>query len=41
MILVSAVGFSGMPDIDVRLESTLDNALWVKSKISAVCANQI
>ena len=30
MILVSAIGFSGMPDLVMRLQNTFDIALWVK-----------
>ena len=29
MIFVSAIGFSGMPDLVVWPEITLDTALWV------------
>ena len=31
------MGFSGMPDIVVWSKNTLDIALWVKSKIAAIC----
>ena len=36
MICVSTIGFSGMPDLVVWSEITLDIALWVKSKITAI-----
>ena len=36
MILVSTMGFSGMPDLVVWSEITLDMALWVKSKMPAI-----
>ena len=37
MILVSTIGFSGMPDIEVWSKNSLDIALWVKSKMAAIC----
>ena len=37
MIFVSTIGFSGMPDLVVWSEITLDIALWVKSKMAAIC----
>ena len=37
MILVSTIRFSGMPDLVVWSEITLDVALWVKSKMAAFC----
>ena len=36
MILLSNIGFSVMLDIVVRPRSTLDIALWVKSKMAAI-----
>ena len=36
MILLSTTGFSGMPDLVVWSEITLDIALWVKSKMAAI-----
>ena len=36
-ILVSTIGFSGMPDLVVGLEITLDIALLVKSKMADIC----
>ena len=36
-ILVSTIGFSGMPDLVVGLEITLDFALLVKSKMADMC----
>ena len=36
MIFVSTIGFSGMPDLVVWSEITLDIALWVKSKMAAI-----
>ena len=36
MIFVSTIGFSGMPDLVVWPEITLDIALWVKSKMAAI-----
>ena len=36
MICVSTVGFSGMPDLVVWSEITLNIALWVKSKMVAI-----
>ena len=38
MILVSTIRFSGMPDLVVLSEITLDVALWVKSKMAAFCS---
>ena len=40
ILLVSTLGFSGMPDIVEWFESTLDIALWVKSKMAAIWENQ-
>ena len=38
MILVSTIGFSGMPDIVVRLKIILDIfSLRVKSMMAAIC----
>ena len=37
MNLVSTIQFSGMPDLVVWSEITLDVALWVKSKMAAFC----
>ena len=37
MILVSTIGFSGMPGLVVWSEITLDIALWAKSKMAAIC----
>ena len=37
-ILVSTIGFSGMPDLVVGLEITLDIALLVKSKMADICS---
>ena len=37
MISVSTIRFSGMPDLVVWSEITLDVALWVKSKMAAIC----
>ena len=37
MIFVSTIGFLGMPDQVVWSEITLDIALWVKSKMAAIC----
>ena len=31
------IGFSGMPDLVMLSAITLDIALWVKSKIAAIC----
>ena len=39
MISVSILGFSGTPDILVK-ESTLDIALWVKSKMAVILVKQ-
>ena len=36
MIFVSTIGFSGMPYLVVLPEITLNNALWVKSKMAAI-----
>ena len=36
MILVSIVSFLGTPDTVVKQECTLDIALWVKSKMTAI-----
>ena len=36
MIFVSTIGFSGMPDLVVWSEITLDIALWLKSKMAAI-----
>ena len=36
MILLSTIGFSGMPDLVVWSVIILDIALWVKSKIAAI-----
>ena len=36
MLFVSTIGFSGMPDLVVFSELTLDIALWVKSKMAAI-----
>ena len=36
-ILVSTIGYSGLPDLVVRLEITLDIALLVKSKMADIC----
>ena len=36
MIFVSTMVFSGMSDLVVWSEITLDIALWVKSKIAAI-----
>ena len=35
MILVFTIRFSGMPDLVVWSEITLDVALWIKSKMAA------
>ena len=40
MIFVSTIGFSGMPDLVVWSEITLDIALWVKSMIAAIWPRQ-
>ena len=40
MILVSTIGFSGMPDLVVWSEITLDIALWVKYKMAAFVQGQ-
>ena len=40
IILVSTIGFSIMSDIMVWLESSLDIALWVESKMAAICEKQ-
>ena len=37
MILVFTIGFLGMPDLVVWSAITLDIALWVKSKMAAIC----
>ena len=37
LILVSTIGFSGMPDLVVWSEINLAIALWVKSKMAAIC----
>ena len=37
MILVSTIGFSGMPDLMMWSAVTLDIALCVKSKMAAIC----
>ena len=37
MVFVSTMGFSGMPDLVVWSEITLDIALWVESKMAAMC----
>ena len=38
MLLVSIMGFSGMPYIAVLSENMLDIALWVKkAKMAAIC----
>ena len=34
---VDPIGFSDMPDLVVWSEITLDIALWVKSKMTAIC----
>ena len=36
---VSTIGFSGMPELVEWFGSTLDIALWVKSKMAAICEN--
>ena len=36
MILVSTIEFSGMPDLVVWSEITIDFALWVKSEMAAI-----
>ena len=36
MILVSIMGFSGIPDIVMCVEITLANALWVKFKMTVL-----
>ena len=36
MILVSTIGFSGMPDLVVWSEIILDIALWVKFRMAAI-----
>ena len=38
MILVSILRFLGPPGTVVKPESTLDIALWVKSKMVAICS---
>ena len=38
MILVSSIGFSGMSDIVVQSQNILRIALWVKSKMAAICS---
>ena len=38
MILMSILGFLDTPDIVVWQESTLAIALWVKSKMTAICS---
>ena len=40
MILVSTIGYPGMPDTVVWFECTLDIALWMKYKMAAICENQ-
>ena len=40
MNFVSTIGFSGMPDLVVWSEITLDIALWVKSKMAAIFQGQ-
>ena len=37
MIFVSTIGFSGIPDLVVWSKITFDIALWVKSKMAAIC----
>ena len=40
MIYVSIIGLSGMPDkkgVATVLDSTLEIAVWVKSKMAAIC----
>ena len=39
MILLSTVGFSGMPYLVVLSAITLDITLWVKSKMVAICSS--
>ena len=36
MIFVSTIGFSGMPDLVMWSEITLDIASWVKYKMAAI-----
>ena len=36
-LLMSTIGFSGMPNLVVELEITLDIALLVKSKMADIC----
>ena len=38
MIFMATIGFSGMPDLVVWSEITLDIVLWVKSKMVAICS---
>ena len=38
MILMSILGFLGTADIVVWPKSTLAIALWVKSKMAAICS---
>ena len=40
MIFVSTIGFSGMPDLVVWSEITLNIALWLKSKMAAIFKSQ-
>ena len=37
MLSLSTLRFSGMPDLVVWSEITLDVAFWVKSKMAAFC----
>ena len=37
MIFVSTIGVSGIPDLVVWSKITFDIALWVKSKMAAIC----